>query len=133
MKEKIENEIRNLEVELEKAQSSSRARTLTLESVYAKVNELQTKLDDSLHRKDQRGVKASITVYTKVASSYNGVPEATFVDLVKNTKGWKLEGVRRDTGISADIQIHNLDKYKEQIAYKIVRDTQRIVCPDSQD
>ncbi|EXJ28673.1 hypothetical protein D048_2504 [Vibrio parahaemolyticus VPTS-2009] len=42
-------------------------------------------------------------------------------------------GVRRDTGIPADIQIHNLEKYKEKIAYKITRDTQRIVCPDIQD
>lgn len=30
-------------------------------------------------------------------------------------------------------EIHNLEKYKDQIAYKITRDTQRIVCPDIQD
>ncbi len=133
MTKKSNTEIRNVREELEKAQSRSRARTLSLDNFYEKVSTLQQILDDVLYKHDQRGIEASIKVYTKVASTYNVVPQATFVDLVRNTKAWKLVGVRRDTGIPADIQIHNLDKYKEQIAYKITRDTQRIVCPDIQD
>ncbi|MFL9766891.1 hypothetical protein [Vibrio cyclitrophicus] len=133
MTKKSNTEIRNVREELEKAQSRSRARTLSLDNFYEKVSTLQQILDDVLYKHDQRGIEASITFYTKVASTYNVVPQATFVDLVRNTKAWKLVGVRRDTGIPADIQIHNLDKYKEQIAYKITRDTQRIVCPDIQD
>ncbi|MDK9763284.1 hypothetical protein KI743_14865 [Vibrio sp. D420a] len=130
MTKKSHTEIPNLKEELEKAQSRSRARNLSLENVYKKLSTLQRSLDDVLYKKDQRGIEVSITVYTKVVSSYNGVPEATFVDLVRNAKGWKLIGVRRDTGIPADIQIRNLEKYKEQIAYKTTRDMQRIVCPD---
>lgn len=133
MTKKLNTEIHNVKEELGKAQSRSRARTLSMDNFYEKVSTLQQSLDDVLCKHDQRGIEASITVYTKVTSAYNGVPRATFVDLVRNTKGWKLVGVRRDTGIPADIQIHNLEKYKEQIAYKITRDTQRIVCPDIQD
>ncbi|HFQ5220615.1 TPA: hypothetical protein ACGUTS_004531 [Vibrio vulnificus] len=133
MTKKSNTEIRNVKEELEKAQSRARARTLSLNNFYEKVSTLQQSLDDVLYKHDQRGIEASITVYTKVASAYNGVPQATFVDLVRNTKGWKLVGVRRDTGIPADIQIHNLEKYKEKIAYKITRDKHRIVCPDIQD
>ncbi|MEZ8054207.1 hypothetical protein [Vibrio atlanticus] len=129
MTKKSNIEIRNVKEELEKAQSRARARTLSLNNFYEKVSTLQQTLDDVLYKHDQRGIEASITVYNKVASAYSGVPQATFVDLVRNTKGWKLVGVRRDTGIPADIQIHNLDKYKE----KITRDTKRIVCPDIQD
>ncbi|WP_375750007.1 hypothetical protein [Vibrio sp. HN007] len=133
MENKITKEIRNLECELKKGQSRVKRRTLTLVNIYAKIDELQKKLDDILYKKDQRGIQATITVYADIPGAYRGVANATFVDFVRNTRGWKLVEVRRDRAITADIQIHNLDKYKEQIAYKIVRETQRIVCPDIQD
>lgn len=132
---KIENifKINNLEESLAEAQSRARVRKLTLVNTYAKLNELQSSLDKILYKKDQRGIEATITVYTNVASSYNGVPEATFVRLARNTKGWKLQDVYRSKGIPADIEIHNLDKYKDQIAYKVTRDMQRIICFDIED
>jgi hypothetical protein len=115
---------------LQAAQSRSQVRNLTEEYVYTALAKVQDELDTYLFKKDQAGIKVMITVYTKVANSYNGVPHSSFVLLEKGTRVWKLDKVYRDRGVEYDVEILNLDKYKEAIFNKVSKNIKRMYMED---
>ncbi|MGC9462566.1 hypothetical protein [Vibrio genomosp. F10] len=112
---------------LELAQHRVSVRTMTPEEVYSKLKDLQTRLDEILYKKDQVGLKVCVTVYTKVAASYQGAPQSTFVQLERGKSNWKLLNVYRDNGIPTDLRVHNLADYKIQVTDKLHDSMQRII------
>ncbi|MGR2884243.1 hypothetical protein ABMX65_21065 [Vibrio vulnificus] len=119
--------IKGLEKALEQAQIRASARTLTANKVYDNLNYVQTKLDEILYKKDQVGIKVCITVETKVAASYQGIPQSTLVELERGKTVWKLLNVSREKGIPADARVHNIKAFKDQIAEKLHDRMQRIL------
>lgn len=119
--------INGLDEALNTAQKRTKARNLTNQLVYEKLSEVQDELDIYLFRKDQTGIRVLITVYTSVASSYNGIPFSTFVILERGKTVWKLIEVYREKGIKADAKILNIDKFNEQICSKVSINLGKIV------
>lgn len=119
--------INGLDEALTTAQKRTKARNLTNQLVYEKLCEVQDELDVYLFRKDQTGIRVLITVYTSVASSYNGIPFSTFVILERGKTVWKLIEVYREKGIKADAKILNIDKFNEQICSKVSNNLGKIV------
>ncbi|UPR36700.1 hypothetical protein ISX50_15635 [Vibrio cyclitrophicus] len=105
--------IKGLIEALELAQVRASLRTMTPEEVYSKLKDLQTRLDEIL--------------YKKVAASYQGAPQSTFVQLERGKSNWKLLNVYRDNGIPTDLRVHNLADYKVQVTNKIHNSMQRII------
>ncbi|MDV2372647.1 hypothetical protein Q5N47_15680 [Vibrio cholerae] len=122
--------IKGLDEALKSVQKSSRARELTSESVYKILNEVQQTLDTYLFKKDQVGIQVLVTVYTKVAGSYQGIPHSTFVEVERGKTVWKLNNVYRAIGIAADAKILNLEKFANQIYCKAEKKLNRLVYPD---
>ncbi|TOI72822.1 hypothetical protein, partial [Vibrio parahaemolyticus] len=110
--------INGLDKALELVQKRTSARELTSEGVYKILNEVQETLDTYLFKKDQVGIRILITVYTRVASSYSGIPYATFVEVERGKTVWKLINVYRDKGIAADAKILNSEIFADQIYCK---------------
>ncbi|MEF2522779.1 hypothetical protein V4D10_10330 [Vibrio mimicus] len=122
--------IKGLDEALKSVQKSSRARELTSEGVYKILNEVQQTLDTYLFKKDQVGIQVLVTVYTKVASSYRGIPHATFVEVERGKTVWKLINVYRGEAIAADAKILNTQKFTDQIYCKAEKKLNRLVYPD---
>ncbi|EGQ7971047.1 hypothetical protein HRO20_003703 [Vibrio cholerae] len=122
--------IKGLDEALKSVQKSSRARELTSESVYKILNEVQQTLDTYLFKKDQVGIQVLVTVYTKVAGSYQGIPYSTFVEVERGKTVWKLNNVYRAIGIAADAKILNSEKFANQIYCKAEKKLNRLVYPD---
>lgn len=122
--------IKGLDEALKSEQKSSRARELTSEGVYKILNEVQQTLDTYLFKKDQVGIQVLVTVYTKVAGSYKGIPYATFVEVERGKTVWKLINVYRGEAIATDAKILNTQKFTDQIYYKAEKKLNRLVYPD---
>ncbi|HAS6363453.1 hypothetical protein [Vibrio vulnificus] len=122
--------IKGLDEALKSEQKSSRARELTSEGVYKILNEVQQTLDTYLFKKDQVGIQVLVTVYTKVANSYKGIPYATFVKVERGKTVWKLINVYRGEAIAADAKILNTQKFTDQIYCKAEKKLNRLVYPD---
>lgn len=118
--------INGLEKALDKIQKNSKVRTLSCEDVFKKLEALQKELNIRLFKKDQVGLQVRITVYTKVASCYQGMPQATFVTLEKGRTVWKLVDVERSNGIPANAEVLNIDKFQEQVMAKVISDLSRM-------
>ncbi|EMI4516462.1 TPA: hypothetical protein ACN33E_003350 [Vibrio parahaemolyticus] len=122
--------INGLDKALGSVQKRTSARELTSESVYKILNEVQETLDTYLFKKDQVGIRILITVYTRVASSYSGIPYATFVEVERGKTVWKLINVYRDKGIAADAKILNSEIFADQIYCKAEKELNRLVYRD---
>ncbi|EGQ8730618.1 TPA: hypothetical protein ACGSUT_003741 [Vibrio parahaemolyticus] len=122
--------IKGLDEALKSVQKSSRARELTSEGVYTILNEVQQTLDTYLFKKDQVGIQVLVTVYTKVAGSYRGIPYATFVEVERGKTVWKLINVYRGEAIATDAKILNTQKFTDQIYCKAEKELNRLVYRD---
>lgn len=118
--------INGLEKALDKIQKNSKVRTLSCEDVFKKLEALQKELNIRLFKKDQVGLQVRITVYTKVVSCYQGMPQATFVTLEKGRTVWKLVDVERSNGIPANAEVLNISKFQAQVMAKITSDLSRM-------
>lgn len=120
-------QINKLDEKLLAAQKGAKVRLLTHDTVWEKLSEVQDELDVYLYKKDQVGIRVLITVYTRVASSYNGIPLSTFVVLERGKTVWKLIDVYRERGIEADAKILNIDKFSDKVMNKVTKNLDKIL------
>ncbi|EJE4192503.1 hypothetical protein M3904_003186 [Vibrio parahaemolyticus] len=120
-------QINKLDEKLLAAQKGAKVRLLNHDTVWEKLSEVQDELDVYLYKKDQVGIRVLITVYTRVASSYNGIPLSTFVVLERGKTVWKLIDVYRERGIEADAKILNIDKFSDKVMNKVTKNLDKIL------
>ncbi|EPO2880100.1 hypothetical protein ACT7SV_001165 [Vibrio cholerae] len=110
--------------QIEQVQKGCSVRIFTLSLLEQYINTIQLKLDAILFKADQKGVEVEITIPFKPNNNYNGAPASTFVILTKSSGSkFIVKSVeRKHSTKDFSMRFLNLDKFKEEIAKKVIKE-----------
>lgn len=106
------------------SQKRCSARTLDPNLLEEAIRQSEARLHTLLPKNHWKGLSLSITTSpTKIPSSYNGVPMATFATVTRHASGWFLTKVSRDRVREGgrDIMIVGLEEKADELALFLTR------------
>ena len=88
-------------------QPRAKVRLLDLDDIDEAISDAEATLQSMLLKKDWKDIEILVTVGAKVASSYNGIPQSTFVGLRRYASGWFATKVYRGKSLERDNGIYH--------------------------